>query len=299
MPPAGRPKNTLKLSDNVGITNAVKTDSLKLKISKDIAKGLSGDKPFIANVGNMPKVLNHKIAVGEKHSDKHHDKCHDNKCYDKCFKTCPWWYCWNYPTWCPLYRYGCGYWYEVPVVVIREGVDLQLLAVRLVDSGDPEAQLGPVFRVWIRSNSPVAINHPFNVLVLAGRAAQATADLPQAGVRIENILPGQVLPVDIRLPVTANQPGLPMLHVLVDSHREILEVYENNNGAVLNRAEILPVETTPVAAPTTLTAEPVVAAPVAAEAPTVTEAPAATEAKAVTEAPEAEVPLILQGVNQK
>lgn len=170
-----------------------------------------------------------------------HDYCHDC-CFHDCYFCCPWWYCWDfYPIWCPLYHCGCGYWYNVPVVEIAEGVDLQLLAVRMIDAGDAAQNLGPAYRVWVRNNSHVAIGHSFNVLALVAHDGNPAADLPQAGVRVDSIEAGQVIPVDIRLPAEANAAGLPMLHVLVDSHREIAEVYEDNNGAVLNRADILPV----------------------------------------------------------
>jgi hypothetical protein len=156
-------------------------------------------------------------------------------------RPCPWWFCWNYPCWCPLYSYGCGYWCNVPVATCQ-GADLQLLAVRTIDSGDPTNQLGPAFRVWLRNNSEVAINHPFNVVALAARNAQPTADLPQAGVRVDSIDAGQTVSVDIRLPLAANQPEFPMLHVLVDSHREIAEANELNNGLVIGRSDVLPVD---------------------------------------------------------
>jgi hypothetical protein len=159
--------------------------------------------------------------------------------------------------------------------------------------------------VWIRNNSRVVIDHPFNVLLLAARDAQPAQDLPQAGVRIENILPGQVLPIDIRMPVTANQPGLPMLHVLVDSHREIPEVNETNNGTILARAEILPVEM-PQAAKTVATVPAGATGPAMTTAPTLTTAPAAgpvagsavvesTETPAAVDSTDSQVPLMMRG----
>jgi hypothetical protein len=219
-----------------------------------IAVGETGGKkngiPFVDGKPNEGKS---KGKIDGKMFDKDHFKefCHDKKwfhdychdcCFHDCYFCCPWWYCWDfYPVWCPLYHCGCGYWYDVLVVEIAEGVDLQLLAVRLIDSGDAGENQGPAYRVWVRNNSHVAILHPFNVLALAARDGNPAADLPQAGVRVDSIEAGQIIPVDIRLPAAANAPGLPMLHVLVDSHREIAEVYEDNNGAVLNRADILPV----------------------------------------------------------
>jgi hypothetical protein len=284
---------TPKFDKKIGGTSTVLNNPTNLKISPTIKTGgldtIKADK--LGNLSLDAKKLNidPKFIKNDKFLDKGKvkdfckDKCHDI-CHDKCYKCCPWWYCWNYPTWCPLYHHCCGYWYDVPVVVIREGVDLQLLAVRTIDAGDPEQQLGPAFRVWIRNNSPVAIVHPFNVLLLAGRNGQATADLPQAGVRIESIQPGQTLPIDIRLPVTANQPGLPMLHVVVDSHREIPEVFEDNNGAVMPRADILPVELTQAAGNAASTAPVAEAAAVEALAQPTT-----------AETSDSELPLMLRG----
>jgi len=221
---------------------------------KGIAVGeTNGKKNGIPFVDGKPNEGKAKGKIDGKMFDKDHFKqfCHDKKwfhdychdcCFHDCYFCCPWWYCWDfYPVWCPLYHCGCGYWYNVPVVEIAEGVDLQLLAVRLIDSGDAAQNQGPAYRVWVRNNSHLAILHPFNVLALAARDGRPAADLPQAGVRVDSIEAGQIIPVDIRLPAEANAPGLPMLHVLVDSHREIAEVYEDNNGAVLNRADILPV----------------------------------------------------------
>jgi hypothetical protein len=135
----------------------------------------------------------------------------------------------------------------------------------------------------------VTINHPFNVLALAGRDAQPTADLPQSGVRIDSIGAGQTVAVDIRLPVTANEPGFPMFHVLVDSHREIPEVNETNNGLVINRAEVKPIEMTQTPA--------AVQAPVAvqASAPTTDSNPTDNTPK-VTDTADSNVPLMMQGV---
>ncbi len=232
----------IKLDKGTKLTDVVKSDSrLGIGLNNKLGDVLSKDKPNLLHSDVAKRLAS---GLKDKNNDCH-DKCHD-KCHDFCkwFKPCSSWYCWNYyPAWCPLYSCNCGYWYDVPVVVVEEGVDLQLLAVRALDGGDAAQQAGPAFRVWIRNNSRVAIAHPFNVLLLAARDAQPAQDLPQAGVRIESIGPGQVVPVDIRLPVTANQPGLPMLHVLVDSHREIAEVNETNNGAILARGEILPLET--------------------------------------------------------
>jgi hypothetical protein len=231
--------SSLKLNTQPSGLNRVLNNNDKIKLDTPAKLNLSqGVKDKIA--GNT-KGINKIVSLDKK--DKHdcHKDCCDPCCHYHC---CPWWFCWDYPTWCPLYGRCCGYW-EAPIVEVPVGLDLQLLGVRMVDSGDPEANLGPTFRVWFRNNSSVAINHPFNVLALVAADAKPVDGLPQAGVRIPAIEAGQTLAADIRLPAEANRPGLPMLHVLVDSHREIGEVDKTNNGAVMPRAEILPLDSQP------------------------------------------------------
>ncbi len=273
------------LSDR-GVIDVLKNKNNNPIIDKNIPKLVDKIK-----LDNKKPLIDKKIpglADSIKEKCKDHDKCHDKCCPHFCwYPPCPWWYCWNYPVWCPLYTCSCGYWYDVPVVVVEEGVDLQLLAVRMLDAGD--AEQGPAFRVWVRNNSRVAISHPFNVLVLAARDANPAQDLPQAGARISAINAGQVLPIDIRLPVAANQPGLPMLHVLVDSHREINEVNEANNGTVLARSEVLPLEVLETAQ--AVTAGPAGAANVAPQGPT---QPATADA-ASSDSTDSDVPLMLRG----
>jgi len=265
---AGRINKPIDLG-KVGTTDISRTPKIDLGkvgkmpidsnlLGKNKGKGIAvgetnGKKNGIPFVDGKPNENKHNGKTDGKVFDKDHFKqfCHDKKwfhdychdcCFHDCYFCCPWWYCWDfYPIWCPLYHCGCGYWYDVPVVQIAEGVDLQLLAVRMIDAGDAAQNVGPAYRVWVRNNSHVAILHSFNVLALAARDGRPAADLPQAGVRVDAIEASQIIPVDIRLPAEANAPGLPMLHVLVDSHREIAEVYEDNNGSVLNRADILPV----------------------------------------------------------
>jgi hypothetical protein len=275
------PRTTIGLDKKIGIADAINKNGnlgIKFDLNKKIglndvitrtgkidpkfSQGPNGIKVsdlIKKNNGINKDLLNSSASkkIAEIFKNKNGDHCQPGKCWDKCnnhcWKPCSWWNCWNsYPKWCGLYRHSCGYYTNVPVVVIREGVDLQLLAVRIIDSGDAQGTMGPAYRVWIRNNSNLAIARPFNVLLLAARDVQPAADLPQSGVRVDQILPGQVLPIDIRLPATANLPGLPALHVVVDSHSEVSEVYEDNNGLVIARSEVLPVEVQQVsqAAPT-------------------------------------------------
>lgn len=145
----------------------------------------------------------------------------------------------------------CGTWVDAPAVFVNAGYDVQLLAVRFVDPGHPEQQIGPRYRIWIRNNSPVSIEQPFNVLAYASNDRVPGLGLPQAGVRLTRMDAGRIQAVDLRLPFEANMLGrdaagrkvpFQFLHVIADSHREVPEVFEANNGAVLDRSDIFPVD---------------------------------------------------------
>jgi len=167
-----------------------------------------------------------------------------------CEPCVPWvWY--DCPVWQPLPIVTCGTWVDVDPYIINSGLDLQMLAVRFVDSGHAEQELGPRFRVWFRNNSNVDINVPFNVMLLASNSREPVAGVPEAGSRVDNIAAGQVQSVDIRLPFAAsllstdaegNQIPFEQLHVLIDAHREIPEAFKENNGAVIARVDVLPVD---------------------------------------------------------
>ena len=182
-------------------------------------------------------------------------------CRPVIYQPCVPWVYYDYPVWQPMPVVACGTWVDVEPVVITSGIDLQVLAVRFVDNGHPEQNLGPRYRVWLRNNSPIQVVTPFSALVLASNDLSPSADLPQAGVVIPVMDVGEIKPVDVRLPLQANRMGLTpeghhvpfnYLHVLVDSHQQIVEINESNNGTVVARTEILPVD--PAAFSTDLTA---------------------------------------------
>jgi hypothetical protein len=177
-----------------------------------------------------------------------------------CQPSGPWVY-YNSPTWSPLPVAACGTWIDVPQVAVPAGSDLQLLAVRFVDNGHPEQNLGPRYRAWVRNNSSAQIVLPFNVVMLASNEPAPSAELPQSGAIVPSLDGGETTSLDIRLPLQANRLGVTpegvkipfaFLHVLVDATQQIPEVNEENNGAVLARTEILPVD--PAAFTTDLTA---------------------------------------------
>jgi len=164
---------------------------------------------------------------------------------------CVAWDWYECPVWQPLPIVTCGTWVDVDPIAINSGLDLQMLAVRFVDSGHPEEKLGPRFRVWFRNNSTVDIHKPFNVMLLASNSRELSEGLPEAGSRVDHIDAGQIQSVDIRLPFAAStmstdaegyEVPFEQLHVLIDSHREIPEAFEENNGAVMARVDVLSVD---------------------------------------------------------
>jgi len=168
------------------------------------------------------------------------------------YTPCPPIVVYEYPVFQPLPVVACGTWVDVAPAIIDTGFDLQLLAVRFVDPGHPDQDLGPRFRVWVRNNSNAAIGAPFNVTLVAANGPTLPApNVVQAGVSVETIDPNEIVPVDIRLPAAANRMGMSPdghrvpfshLHVLVDSHLDVAETNEANNGAAIARGDILPVD---------------------------------------------------------
>lgn len=162
------------------------------------------------------------------------------------------WVYWQPPVWITLPVVQSGTWVEVQRPIIPEAqYDLQLLAVRFVDPGHPDEKLGPRYRVWFRNNSNQAIDRPFNVMLFGGNDDKLTADLPRSGVRVKAIEAGDTQSVDIRLPMEVaamwrDADGKPapfqVLHAMIDANREIKDITPANNGAIINRDEILSVD---------------------------------------------------------
>ncbi|MBN2217486.1 MAG: hypothetical protein JW719_08925, partial [Pirellulales bacterium] len=168
------------------------------------------------------------------------------------YVSCPMWVYWETPVWQPLPVVVSGTWVDVAKVEMpADDFDLQLMAVRFVDPGHPDEKLGPRYRVWVRNNSAVAIDRPFDVVLLAGNDDKAAPELPWAGIRIDAIGAGETRAVDIRLPFDVqtmgrDEQGRPApfstLHVLVDGNRAIDEISEVNNGTTLAADLVLPVD---------------------------------------------------------
>jgi hypothetical protein len=180
------------------------------------------------------------------------------------YPPCPVWIYVRVPVWVTLPVVSCGTWVDAPVVAAPAPVDLQLLAVRFVDPGHPQENLGPRYRVWFRNNSRQPVAQPFSVSLLASSDAALAADLPQAGVRVTSIDAGDTQSADIRLPLAAttmardaqgNAEPYRFLHVLVDGQRETGDALWENNGASLARGDVLAVD------PSTFDVQPAAALP--------------------------------------
>ena len=188
------------------------------------------------------------------------DWCWWDHCWDWCdprppilrphiCHPCPVWVYYPCPTWHTLPVVHCGTWVDVPLAVTPQQ-DLQLLAVRIVDHGHPEQQLGPRYRVWVRNNSQYDLNVPFNVMALASNTPVLDGNGLGNGVQLDGIQSGQIRTVDIRLPygvydmqqVGTETGQYSHLHVIVDSHRMIDEFDERNNGVALAASQILLVD---------------------------------------------------------
>jgi hypothetical protein len=172
-------------------------------------------------------------------------------CQPIVYAPCSVWTVWNYPVWTGLPEVSCGTWVDVPMVVVPSGIDVQLLAVRFVDPGHPEQKMGPRYRVWFRNNTALPIEQPFDLVVYGSNEQLPGMGLPETGLRVTGMEAGQIQAVDLRLPYEANLLGrdpqgnrIPFrfLHLIVDAQRELPDVNLANNGAVLDRDEILPID---------------------------------------------------------
>lgn len=108
---------------------------------------------------------------------------------------------------------------------------VELLDVRLVDVGNAEAGQGPRFRVVIKNAMPFPLSQPFEVLLSGGIDNQASPELPTAVQGIQQLAPGEIAPVELRLPVEVMAMAYPgrqepapfsVLHVLIAGPKNAL-----------------------------------------------------------------------------
>lgn len=126
-------------------------------------------------------------------------------------------------------------------------VDLQVEYVQLVEDGNGEQQLGPLYRIWIVNHGTAPVVQPFDVVLVASNDESPSSDAPYAAQRVARIEAGARLSVEIRLPVEvlqmgADAEGLPVpfknLFAAVDIQQELAELNEQNNALGLARKDV-------------------------------------------------------------
>jgi hypothetical protein len=89
----------------------------------------------------------------------------------------------------------------VPVQPVVVPQPLQMLAVRFVDPGFAAKGVGPRYRVTIKNIGPVPIQRVFDIVLAAGVDPQFSPELPSAAEQVVAMGPGEIISLDIRLPV--------------------------------------------------------------------------------------------------
>jgi hypothetical protein len=161
--------------------------------------------------------------------------------------------------------------------------DLELLDVEMVSDA---AELGPLYRVTIKNNSPMPV-FGFRVSLIAVLGALDRSS-PVVTAEIKEIAAGGIAHLDIQMPIAVMTLGpetkrvpFETLIASIDSFNELLEVNELNNVATVIRSEIDLIETAAATqTTTTVTAEAGAAAPAAAGAAAPAGDPAAAGAVA-------------------
>lgn len=192
------------------------------------------------------------------HKNPHCKPCPSNHC---CPHFCPgtyWWFpvgCWTYGTPCVnvvdtvdvvSVEQVVSQTVETPVAV-DVPLDLQLKNIELLDVGNPQAGLGPVYRITILNASDVAIEQGFEVGLVVSNGEEPGEKSPFASERVEGIGAGELLFVEVQLPEVVNrmartQSGqvvpFSTLFVAVDARQEISETEEGNNSAKVARTQV-------------------------------------------------------------
>ena len=224
---------------------------------------------MIKHEGNFPIGDGKKFGDGKKYGpdfgDKFCDTPNQNK---KCHDGFPWWKLWVncypndcYPNNCYPNDWNCHnhnhcyppIYYNYPPVTnvtvvnplpplpaqpaLVEGIDLELVDLRLVDIGDPAKNLGPRYRVTYRNRGTLPAGN-FQVMLLASSDGTPKPGLPSGSAEVAGVAPGQLLTADVRLTMTPDISTLTSLIVAVDSASQILETEEANNVAVIDRAKV-------------------------------------------------------------
>jgi hypothetical protein len=128
--------------------------------------------------------------------------------------------------------------------------DLLLTDLRLMDPGNG-TDLGPRFQLTVANQGP-SVSPPFQAGIAAAVSQEQLGTAVKAAAQVGPIQPGQTANVEIRLPVQAL--GLPgpsgptlfgVIGVSLDELNQVDELNEQNNGALVNREQIQPLQGAP------------------------------------------------------
>jgi hypothetical protein len=125
-------------------------------------------------------------------------------------------------------------------------VDIELVDVRLVDTGSIERNMGPRFRLIYRNTGNTEVPS-FHVTVAVDSTAELTEKAETVTVEAVGLKPGKSQSVDVRLPVDVlkmdtDTNGKPVpfatLVAMIDSDDSLDEADEDNNVLIFAREEI-------------------------------------------------------------
>jgi len=217
----------------------------------------------LPNVGNLVDLKSHKfpgitLPVGGVKHDHHTpsfpscgpikvDHHHHNggwcgtgnlKCH------LPWITCGHY---CPPTTVVVPQPVVVPVQVAPAMADVVIDKILLLETGDPNQNLGPLVRVFVANHGNAAAGR-FSLGLYASLQSQPNPEMIPAGLDLPGLAAGQHEAVDVRLPVQAlamMEAGQPMpqtfrmLFVVADVQNEVVEAEKRNNLVPISSADLL------------------------------------------------------------
>lgn len=223
-----------------------------------------GDGKKIGDSQKFDSNWNDKF--GGKFGDQFCDTPNQNK---KCHNGFPWWQLWIncypsncYPNNCYPNDWHCHYpnncyppiYYNYPPVTnvtvvnplpplpaqpaLVNGIDLELVDLRLVDLGDVAKGLGPRYRITYRNRGTLPAGN-FQVMLLASTDGTPQPGLPSGVAEVAGAASGQLLTVDVRLTPAPELATMNNLIVALDTATQVIETEESNNVAVIDRAKVL------------------------------------------------------------
>lgn len=128
----------------------------------------------------------------------------------------------------------------------KDALDVELIAVRLVEEGSLSRKTGPRYRLFYRNAGNVEVPR-FHATVAVDIGEKVTEKAEVVTVEAVGLKPGKTQTVDVRLPVEVLTMGIDYeghpaafnaLVALIDSDDDLAETNEENNILVLSRDKI-------------------------------------------------------------